>query len=570
MVEAGEVVVRFKGDTSQLHTSTNRASRALQGFQRIAATVGVGLLAREFNQAAESVANLTARISLYTSTNQEARAAVSELFDTARRTGVAFDALAETYARLAPAQQALGFSGQQLADVSEAVAASFRISGATAQEAANATRQLSQAFASGELRGDELRSVMEQGQRIMIALQAQTGRTTRELREMAEAGQLTADVVANALLSELPKLRDELEQLPNTVSVAFSNLRAAFTQLAGALNEVTGATEGVAGVLNDVAEAMAAVADAIEDDAVPAMTTAEHHAEALESFLEMIQLRLDGMPESIQAGLHPLVTTLENVSTAAEEAAENVEDLGSTFATFDFGGMPALEPSDVDEKGQIIPDMLSDPNGDKPRKVIEIAGAMSQAERAAENLRIEMEKLKREMDDAFVLEQEQADAMAEKFKDMAIESAEAFERAREEAEKFRIDALEAAQMATDGIAGLFDRMARGVRVTFRDLAQEIMALMARIAFQNLIAQPLTNAFTGMFNSNSVGSALGTAGKAGATSAQTVINIDARYATESTAKMIQTAFQQNTPGIVRAATNMSVQAVAARSNAKRVG
>jgi len=158
------------------------------------------------------------------------------------------------------------------------------------------------------------------------------------------------------------------------------------------------------------------------------------------------------------------------------------------------------------------------------------------------------------------------DAPARRAREAMEEAAQAFSR-------FTIDSERAAYSVTEAIGSAFDNMARGIKVTFNDLASEIMSIMARIAFNNLIAQPIANFTQGLFD-GALGGAIGTASAGGLTSAATksasqavaptIINIDAKYATEGTAQMIARAFQQNAPALVQQSVSASVEAVTQQS------
>ena len=163
-----------------------------------------------------------------------------------------------------------------------------------------------------------------------------------------------------------------------------------------------------------------------------------------------------------------------------------------------------------------------------------------------------------------------AEAANEKSKDMT----EAFTG-------FTVSAESAAMSVTSAIGGLFDKMASGVRVTFRDLANEIMSIMARLAFNNLIANPLTTALTSVFSGGPIADAVGTTaaavtstagaasfGKSGKSSqGQTIINIDARYATEGTAQMIESRLRAAAPGLVRSSVQASVNTMMQHNSAR---
>lgn len=188
-----------------------------------------------------------------------------------------------------------------------------------------------------------------------------------------------------------------------------------------------------------------------------------------------------------------------------------------------------------------------------------------------------------------------ADKMAQSGEVMKDKMSEAAEASKQAFLRFTVSSDEAALAVTNAIGSAFDRMARGIRVTFRDLANEILAIMSRVAFNNLIARPLNSFFEGLFSGgfggfggigggasgvNKAVSLIGAFAPGGvpamagapatAGGGSTVINIDARYATEGTAQMIEKRLQSAVPGIVRTSVDASVSAVAQRAGGRRVG
>ena len=77
----------------------------------------------------------------------------------------------------------------------------FIIGGASVQEQQAAMIQLTQAMASGVLRGEELNSVFEQAPGIIQSIADYLDVSIGEIRAMAAEGQLTADVVKNAMFA---------------------------------------------------------------------------------------------------------------------------------------------------------------------------------------------------------------------------------------------------------------------------------------------------------------------------------------------------------------------------------
>jgi len=100
-----------------------------------------------------------------------------------------------------------------LIDFTETVSKSITISGSTAQEAAAGVIQFGQALASSRLSGDELRSVLEQMPRLAQAIAEGMGVGIGQLREMGEAGELSATKVLDALRKAAPEIAKEFDAL---------------------------------------------------------------------------------------------------------------------------------------------------------------------------------------------------------------------------------------------------------------------------------------------------------------------------------------------------------------------
>ncbi|EEX5118399.1 phage tail tape measure protein, partial [Escherichia coli] len=156
-----------------------------------------------------------------------------------------------------------GYSADDVLKVTEAISTGLKISGASTAEAGSVITQFSQALAQGVLRGEEFNSVNESGDRIVRALAAGMGVARKDLKAMADDGQLTADKVVPALISQLEVLRDEYAAMPETVSDGITKVENAFMAWVGGANEASGVTKTLSGVLNGVAGQIDNVATAV-------------------------------------------------------------------------------------------------------------------------------------------------------------------------------------------------------------------------------------------------------------------------------------------------------------------
>lgn len=184
-------------------------------------------------QTADAYSLMNARLKLATDSQQEFNVAQSELRRIATETQTPVASLITLYGRISRPLKEAGRSQADILKLTEAVATSFRVSGATATEAENGVIQFAQALGAGALRGEEFNSVAEQAPRLMQALADSLGVPVGALKEMATQGLLTADVVTDAMVGQLDVLRREAESLPETVGGAMTALSDRWNEAVG-------------------------------------------------------------------------------------------------------------------------------------------------------------------------------------------------------------------------------------------------------------------------------------------------------------------------------------------------
>lgn len=226
-------------------------STTLLGFLRQALVAYASLrLADIFIKFADSLTLIQNRIKLATASGLEAAVVFDELVGVANRSRAAFTDTVDLYARMERSSRALGLSQRQVIDITEALNKTIAISGATTAEGTNALIQFGQALASNRLGGDELRSVMEnlpaltnQLAQGLVGLIPGFKGTVGEFRELSKQGKLTADVLTQALLKQIPEINRLFEQTTPTIAQGFNRLLTAITVFATKANESTKFTE---------------------------------------------------------------------------------------------------------------------------------------------------------------------------------------------------------------------------------------------------------------------------------------------------------------------------------------
>ncbi|MDR9978356.1 phage tail tape measure protein, partial [Enterobacter hormaechei] len=211
---------------------------------------------------ADEWSSVNARLKQASQSTDDFNESQRALMEISQRTGTAFSDNASLFARSAASMREYGYSSEAVLKVTEAISTGLKLSGASSSEASSVITQFSQALAQGVLRGEEFNSVNENGDRVIRALASGMGVARKNLKAMADQGQLTADKVVPALISQLGALQDEYSAMPQTVASATTKIENAFLAWVGGANEATGATSALTGALNAISDNINTVASA--------------------------------------------------------------------------------------------------------------------------------------------------------------------------------------------------------------------------------------------------------------------------------------------------------------------
>lgn len=234
----------FLKQTSSGFAGINRNIQlATNNLKSFASTIAWGLAVNSILKLADNYTLINARLKLATTSSQDLAFAQAQLYEISMRTGTAYEANAQLFSRAAASMREAGYNTKDVLDTTEALAAGLQLSGASAAEASSVITQMSQALASGVLRGQEFNAINENGDRIARALAAGLGITRGELRKLANDGKLTTDIVVKALKSQLGTIRNEVSQMPSSISKGMQNLQTSFQKYIGEVNHSLGATE---------------------------------------------------------------------------------------------------------------------------------------------------------------------------------------------------------------------------------------------------------------------------------------------------------------------------------------
>jgi tape measure domain-containing protein len=257
----------------------------------VSATAAISI-AREFIAQSDAMTLVNARLRQASKTAEEFRELQKDLYASAQRLGASYVELAAATARMTPAIQALGGGAREAAKLAEIVIATAKIQGSSAQEATAAAQQFAQALGSGVLQGDELKSILENNQKLARVLAEGLGVGVGQLKQMGAEGKLTSDVVATAVLKSYQKIQAEAANIPMTFEAGMQRLQNASAQAAAATNEQLGVTKTLGTALGALAVALELVTakqDGVVRSGAAVRDTATGIAFALAVLLDVVR-----------------------------------------------------------------------------------------------------------------------------------------------------------------------------------------------------------------------------------------------------------------------------------------
>jgi tape measure domain-containing protein len=222
---------RSAGSTEKSFGSLNNTTTRLGGaFQALGAALSV----RSVSRYADTWIRLTNQLKVVEKTSLGVAKAQGKLFKTAQDTRQSLEGTVALYTRMKRAQDRLGISGTELNTIVTAVNQGIAVSGATTKEAEAGLIQLSQAFQSGKLAGDELRSVMENLPILAQAIADGLGIPFDEFRDKAK--DLTSGELAKGILNSAGNLAEAFKRTNSTIGQSFQTLENAVVKFTGELD----------------------------------------------------------------------------------------------------------------------------------------------------------------------------------------------------------------------------------------------------------------------------------------------------------------------------------------------
>lgn len=210
--------------TNAVNRTKSAASSLLSTVGRIAALFGGAQILGAAVRYSDSMSTAAARLNLMNDGLQTTAQLQEMIYQSAQRSRALYLDTVDIVARLGQNAREAFSSNQETIQFAETLSKMFKIAGSSQEEMASASLQLTQALSSGVLRGEELNAVFEAAPNIIRQISEYMGVPIGQIRDMASEGQISAEVVKNALLSAADDVNREFESIPRTFSDAWTEI----------------------------------------------------------------------------------------------------------------------------------------------------------------------------------------------------------------------------------------------------------------------------------------------------------------------------------------------------------
>lgn len=230
-----------------LRNGTNAAGGLLGKVKGIVATLAAGAGIKALLGLSDKLTSTTARLNFLVDDGGSVEALEQKIMASAQRSRSAYLDTASAIASMGSNAGRAFSNNDELIGFMELINKSFVIGGATAEGQAAAMLQLTQAMAAGALRGEELNSILENAPGIARAIESYMGIAEGSIKQYAEQGLITAEVVKNAMFASADEINAKFESMPLTwgqIATKMQNTAlAAFDPVLTRLNQVANSAQ---------------------------------------------------------------------------------------------------------------------------------------------------------------------------------------------------------------------------------------------------------------------------------------------------------------------------------------
>lgn len=248
---------------TDIRKNSTAMSTALKG---LAATLAASFTGREFIALTDSFTRIQNNLKVAGLEGEGLRQVQERLRQSASQYGVELEGLSSLFGSLTQASKELGASQTQIFGITDAVSASLKITGLSAQQAQGALLQLGQALRGGKVQAEEYNSLLDGLYPLLEAAangSEKFGGSVAKLTAAVKGGNVTSKEFFDDILRGSDILENRAAKATLTTGAAFATLRNELVLYFGETSQSSGATAALA-------EAIRLLADNL-DTVIPAL-----------------------------------------------------------------------------------------------------------------------------------------------------------------------------------------------------------------------------------------------------------------------------------------------------------
>ena len=242
-----DVAKKTKKTTEAVKGATTQAQLLSRAMRWVAGYLAVGKLL----QTADAWSAINSKIKLATSSEEEFNRIQDRLYQIAQKSHQDMAGTADLYAQITSNAKSLNLDEEKRLKLTETINKALAVGGADAMSNQRALIQFSQALSLGKFQGQDLRSIVQNTRGFADVIAKGMGlESGGQLMELGANGDLTADKVVKALLSQADEVDKKFGKVKVTFEAGIVNVKNAFLKFVGTLNDGLGITDKLVTGLN--------------------------------------------------------------------------------------------------------------------------------------------------------------------------------------------------------------------------------------------------------------------------------------------------------------------------------
>lgn len=244
--DTGKEINKAEKAASELNTTLSKLAVAIKGAIAVESI-------RRFADLAQEQKNVQIGIRAVSASYAEYEATSKRIHDISQAAAADANDVADSYIRMRGGLKDLGYSSEETLDIIDSLNQSFVANSMSSGEASTALGALTRAFNRGSVMSAHFGTLLKAYPGLLDNLVESTGIASEKLKQMGYDGELSANMIADALKDMLDKNREAADKTATSLGDVATRFKNTFATLVLGIEEHTGAVDTLITTLNTLA-----------------------------------------------------------------------------------------------------------------------------------------------------------------------------------------------------------------------------------------------------------------------------------------------------------------------------